>query len=502
MAVVIPTSYAQEYKPIEITNIRPVDILPIIWQIEAGDKKVYKHIEHLRIAETTRIRDMMRKYGAGSHSAEEYQQLMNRLNTGMTLESPKWYNNYEIIWWNIEEEPSNHAHNEWNILNTIIDHANFKVLNPSHWSRNVLMKNEVDNNPQNIYIFWNSNAGETNKDEYLSRDINTTKDLCRYPNFLLFSAWWNIYEKDWILKNKLYHEDVDGDNHWVYRLGSETNWKANKDPNIHLIVTIWTNDKWDIDQTDEIFSSSKYPVWFHDNVVFAWRAFPYLNWATWEICGENWKYVTSYTNYVNVAMADLCFQLFAEVDIDRLLEMMRFTSLTDHIRFNWEDQPLKLINPAGFFLKYLMPTDLPTTISWSQTADLSKSYYHGLAFDIPGAEVKINGEWISFSAENKDLVFAQNPFALEWRLNGDLLRKFGYKQDDTVKGRIIAIDDHWNGLNLSQDISITVSKENTGIREFETSSSTTSRSFAPNGQRVGKGYKGIVISNGRKTITK
>jgi hypothetical protein len=57
--------------------------LPIIGQVEAGDKKVYEHIEHLRVAEATRIRDMMREYGAGNHSAEEYQELMNRLNTGM-----------------------------------------------------------------------------------------------------------------------------------------------------------------------------------------------------------------------------------------------------------------------------------------------------------------------------------------------------------------------------------------------------------------------------------
>jgi hypothetical protein len=30
MAVVIPESYAQDYKSIEITNIEPVEILPII----------------------------------------------------------------------------------------------------------------------------------------------------------------------------------------------------------------------------------------------------------------------------------------------------------------------------------------------------------------------------------------------------------------------------------------------------------------------------------------
>lgn len=91
MAIVIPANslFAQDYQPLEIINIRPVDILPIIGQIEAGDKKAYEHIEHLRIAEATRIRDMMWQYGAGNHSAEEYQQLMNRLNTGMLLETPK-----------------------------------------------------------------------------------------------------------------------------------------------------------------------------------------------------------------------------------------------------------------------------------------------------------------------------------------------------------------------------------------------------------------------------
>ena len=91
MAIVIPavSSNAQTYQPVEISNIKPVDILPIIGQVEAGDKQVYEHIEHLRVAEATRIRDMMWQYGAGNHSPEEYQQLMNRLNTGMLLETPK-----------------------------------------------------------------------------------------------------------------------------------------------------------------------------------------------------------------------------------------------------------------------------------------------------------------------------------------------------------------------------------------------------------------------------
>ena len=215
-------------------------------------------------------------------------------------------------------------------------------------------------------------------------------------------------------------------------------------------------------------------------------------------------------------MTDLCFQMFAEVkDVDELLEMIRATALTDYIRFDLngdgdtndninnqpESQPLQLINPAGFFLKYLMPTEVPASISWSQTVALDKGYYHGLVFDIPGAEVKVNGEWIRYNDDNKDLILAQNPFTLEWRLNGDLLRKLGYKQGDTVKGKVIAVDDQWNGLSLSQDFSIMVSATD-GINAPNVEATSGMEQINLGGQRVGKGYKGIVISNGRKTITK
>lgn len=72
-----------DYMELELTSIRPVDILPIIGQVEVGDKNVYSHIEHLRVAEATRVVDMMWKYGAGNHTAAQYQQLMKRLNVGM-----------------------------------------------------------------------------------------------------------------------------------------------------------------------------------------------------------------------------------------------------------------------------------------------------------------------------------------------------------------------------------------------------------------------------------
>lgn len=103
-----------------------------------------------------------------------------------------------------------------------------------------------------------------------------------------------------------------------------------------------------------------------------------------------------------------------------------------------------------------MPQDLPTSVSMSDNTALDKGFYIGLAFDIPGAEVNINGEWMAFSNANQALIKAQNPFTLEWRLNGDLLRKMGYKQGDTVSGTVIAVDDQWNGLSLSTEFTISV----------------------------------------------
>ena len=85
------------YNSVSISNLKPGDILPIVDQVEEGDKQAYYHIEHLRLAEATRIRDMMWEYGSGKHSKDEYQQLMGRLMTGMLGENPKWYDNYIVV---------------------------------------------------------------------------------------------------------------------------------------------------------------------------------------------------------------------------------------------------------------------------------------------------------------------------------------------------------------------------------------------------------------------
>ena len=464
-----------DYKTIEIKNIKPVDILPIIWQVEVGDKQVYEHIEHLRIAEATRIRDMMREYGAGNHSAEEYQNLMMRLNTGMTLEHPLWYDNYEIIWWwIISSSPSEHAHTEWSLFDTLIKHSNLKVVDPRDWERYDALIEFINNNQNSINIFWNSSYWiATNKSDYdLWLNKQRVKDLCNLNNFIIFAAGTNIETEEWYLRNKIYNGEYEADEHGRYSLASMANSDKNTQPHSHLLVTIATNKNGNIDQTNETYESSKFPIWFKDNILFSGRAFPRhsTNWwwrieAEWSING--WKYATSHTNYLNVAIACILFQLKADTpDADQLLEMIRSTALTDYIRFDLngdgdtndtyqgqtENQPLLLMNPTWFIKKYLMPTDLPSSIQSSKTVNLNKWYYKWVIFDIPWAEVKINWEWITYNDANKSQIKNQNPMTLERRLNGDLCRKLWYKWQ-TIQWKIIVVDDKWNGLNIDKDFS-------------------------------------------------
>lgn len=471
------TINALEYNAMQIDNIKPEDILPFLKEIVRWDKDIYKHIEHLRIAEATKVRDMMWKYGSSKYTPEQYQELMSRLNTGMVWENPIWYDNYEVIGRQLAWSPSTHAHVERNIIDNLIKHANFKISNSNSTSHNrENLYNLCKSDANKINIMWCSIwYNNKNKKEYESHNDKKYKEYDKQKNRLVFHALWNISRSYWIIKNKAVQEDYDlPDEHSRYTDPSRAHSKNDYALDRHLMVTVATDKNGDIDQTDETVESSLFPVWFHDKVLFSGRSFPIH--ADWDYWWCSWKYPTSDTNYLNVAMADLCFQMKADIrDIDELLEMMRSTALTDYIRFDLngdgdtddkddnysgqpESQPLQLINPAGVFKKYLMPQDLPTSVSMNINTTLEKGSYLGLVFDIPGAEVNINGEWTAYSDTNQELIKVQNPFALEWRLNGDLLRKMGYKKGDTVTGTIIAIDDQYNGLSLSTEITISVTE--------------------------------------------
>jgi hypothetical protein len=432
-----------EYNSININNIDPESLVP---QVEVGDKDVYKHIEHLRIPESTRIVDMMWEYWAGNYTPEQYQKLMMRLNTGMMEENPIWCDNYEIIWWELVDDPSSHAHIWRYILNSIIKHANFKVIN-SKSSRDDLYA-LCKSDPTKMNIMWLSLWSFVNKNQYDARQQNKEHD--KEKNLFVFCAWWNICYEDWYLINKICQEDYAlPDKHSAYGVPSRAHKKTDTVLDRHIATTIATDETWDIDQTNEQTESSVFPIWFHDKVLFSWRIFSYKKNPDDKVRAPTWKYNTSFTNYVNVAMMALCFQMYAEVeDIDELLEMVRSTCLTDYIRLDWQTQALQLMNPAWFFKKYLMPRnqDIPSSIQPWELVPLKKGYYKWVLFDIPWAEVKINWKWIAYNKENETQIKSQNPMNLEWRLNWDLVAK--YNKDWSVIWKIIAVDDERNGLNL------------------------------------------------------
>ena len=456
------TVYMQ-YGKIAITDLKPVDILPVIGQVEVGDKQCYNHIEHLRLAEATRIRDMMWEYGAGSHSKEEYQQLMGRLVAGMMEEYPLGYDNFEIMGGGqFGDDGINHSHMEWSILNSLIQHAHMNVVfscsKDKWWNK---LRYYISGNPDAFVIMGCSACWQDiDKESFIQHPENeSVRELCQSGKLMIIKSGGNIYESYSTLINKTYHRDVNGDKHGFYSLQANANGKNEVTADIALLLTVGTNAKGDIDQTDEITSSSVFPVGFHDKVLFSGRAFPMhsFNTGQYEAEGEvnNGKYATSFTNYVNVAMMSVCFQMYAEAkDVFELLDMVRSTCLTDYIRFYGQTQPLQLINPAGLYKKYLTPQNLPESISTKETLSLDKGYYKGVIFSIPGAEVKINGEWVAFDNKNKDIILAQNPMNLEWRLNGDLLRKMGYTSGQTIEGQIITVDDRWGDLRLEVPMTI------------------------------------------------
>ena len=86
-------------------------------------------------------------------------------------------------------------------------------------------------------------------------------ELFNSKNYLHFVAGTNIdTEWDGYLKNKIYNGAYEGDEHSYYSTASMANSDRNTHPGSHLMVTIGTNSRGDIDQTNEYVESSKFPV--------------------------------------------------------------------------------------------------------------------------------------------------------------------------------------------------------------------------------------------------
>lgn len=528
----------KQYSPVEITYLKPEEILPILLKHRVGDK--YETIEHLGIAENVRISDMMHKYGAWDYSPEEYQQLMSRINVGMTWEAPLIYDNYEIIWWWDGYKPSMHAYVSQDMLNSQLKYVNYKSVTNRNIADNSLKK-YIEDNSNSINIFWESMVLKLTKNKDIKNVLKNIKNISHLKNFIIFAAWGNIYTKDGTLINKIYNQEyvMEGEN-WIYFCNaSGANSDKNTDPDSNIMVTIATNKDGDIDQTHEIYNSSLFPMGFNKKSSLAGRTFPYRDPSSGYALSESWKYATSNTNYQNVAMTALNVQNFADIDdVDELLEMMRSTAGTDYIRYDlngdWdtndtvsiaqsdgsylhqpETVPLQLINPGEVFRTYGMAINetegkrpsiqMPTEIASGQVSSLEKGWYKGVVFLFPGTEVLVDGEWIPFDNDNfQSTIKNCNPFHLEFRMNGDLLVQQGFKVGDAIEGTIQAVDDQWWGLkDISKPFSLTLTDNPDSIGTLAAGNQSTKSSwYTISGQKLSKRptKPGVYIRNGKKLV--
>ena len=476
------TVKGMEYGKIAITDLRPIDILPIVGQVNDSngsyaDERWYNSLDPLRIAEAYHIIEMMWTYGAGGYSPDEYKSLMDRLNVIMVNETPLVYDNYEVIrdldnLWSLRP-PSRHAYLEWFVLNSLLKHANFKIIfNPLENYKpsepvfdHSLIREYSNNHPNSINILASSTGADYRyirfRDRYENGDWFTEK------NVLQFTAAPNRevhFEDDGSMTPSLnivcqMDAELPNDTSAYEETASYTNGINDPIADKHNIVTIATCEAGDFDFTDYNVESTCFPIGFHDDVLFAGRQFPLTGGPEKPnlIVSSKGPWANSFCNYFNAAIASLCFQIKADMkDVDELLEMLRTTSLTDYVRQDGMTQRLHLMNPGGVIKKYLLPTNLPDAVGSDGSIELEKGYYKGVIFNVPGAEVRVNGEWIAFDNKNKEVILSHNPMNLEWRLNGDLLKRYGYTPGQTVEGQIMTVDDNWGGLRLEVPMTIKV----------------------------------------------
>ena len=323
--------------------------------------------------------------------------------------------------------------------------------------------------PNNIFIFSNSSTKTAySQTDYKQNvfDKNIT-DLCDLPNVFISVAWGDTETENWVNLKIIYNGAYDEKLwEWIYMYSSMANSDQNSYPNSNMRIVVWNHPSGSVDVSNSEWSL--FPYWFDNNVTISGH--PVLPiYRNWRFRGEDyaarWWYFSSYVAPTTASEVQLMFGLRADVtDANELLQMIEGSLADpDYISLNGEKQALQKYSPANFNKKYLMPENLPTEVKSNETVALEKGYYKGIIFNIPGAEVLIGGEWIACTQQNAEKIKAQNPFNLEWRINGDLCKQLGY-ENKTVEGTIILVDDQYNGLNITVPISITVKNDATGIR--------------------------------------
>ena len=444
----------QTHNHIPINHLVATDIMPDIWNLE----------EVLHVADISRVADMMWEHGAGDYSIAQYRHLMDRLCNVMKNETPNDFEDFEFIGKSYEGSNNYNANREMFILKTILKHSHLCVCmggdsesGPYYNHSDLYIGKYANEHPDKIFIagygtnildyypIWGWGYSSSNG---FYADV---RESYKSENIMIFS------------KLREAHYDL-GNEHIQYENNINSYWLPlanNRHDNIvdcHMLYSfgIGNNSFLDVNSQN---SQTCFPVNLHKDAVFSGRNFSFRYYGSTGTSspGSN----PALPTYLNVALASLCFQMKADVkNVDELLYMIRATSLTDTVQRYDVVQPLHLINPAGFFQRYLMPQSLPETVGEGPYARLEKGFYKGVIFDIPGAEVNIDGEWITASAANEGRIKAQDPFSLEWRLNVPKLLSMGYGNNDEVTGHVIVVDDQFSGLNIEKEFKVLVSINN------------------------------------------
>lgn len=462
---------SQTYQAISIIHLQPVEILPIIGQVTVGDRNFYDHIKHLRIAEAVRIADMMWEHGAGNYSVEQYKRLMERLCNVMIGEiPPETFNDWEFI----EQpdyphavHPDDHSYTMCSIMNSLLKHNHFYAFlgTPD------FIESYVTSRPDKVFIAACAAVPVENYSEIEYSESSQILAVTRWENaenVIHFSALGNIASPPPIKRTSAQQEvrniklaryfgtlitstnGISPGRGTAFAHGCNDKFLDN-----HIIASVGTDHDGFVNQTNAQ-TGSCVPIGFNNDVLFGGHIF-IQDIGDGIYYGETGKYATSPTSYSNASFASLCFQMKADVkNADELLDMLRATSLTDQMQYGDVIQPLHQINPAGFFQQYLMPLSLPVTVGEGPYVQLEKGFYKGVIFDIPGAEVNIDGEWVSAIAANQNRIKSQDPFTLQWRLNVPKLISMGYGNNSTITGHVIVVDDQFAGLNLEKEFKVKI----------------------------------------------
>ena len=455
-SITFGTSISQStrpYDPITVSNISPETILPLIKQIDNGDSNFYYKcgLNDLRIAQAVHIVDMMWEHGAGDYTVEQYQHLMDRLCNVVIGELPlvedapiEYITNENPDWFRSE-----HGNIVWSIVVGLMKHSNFySLLAPiTSWQF-------PDINPDKFIIEERSQIANQSR-EYHDNHYFNNRDYFHHENFLSVYGGSNIE----VIRKKLYHQDVFGQEY----VGIYDDYQGIVAHGVHdntLDSYLQISQGFIQDNTATSLSGGcKFHVGFHPDVMFTGLPFPYKT-SNGDIWVHNSTSSSLATPFVASIMG-LCFQMKADIkSVDELLAMLRSTALTDTLRYNDEIQTQQRISPGAYFKKYLMPLSLPVTVGNCPYVPLEKGFYKGVIFNIPGAEVKIDGSWITADASSANAIKSQDPFPLEWRLNVPKLIAMGYGNGATVTGRVIAVDDQCRGLDIEKDFSVTLINNN------------------------------------------